>query len=274
MPNTLPTSRFPACCLAPYSQVRTRTQKSCAMTSRRRSRPPGVHAVVTGEDCPNALMGPLIKDEHAIAKSKVRYIGEPVAAVAAENEAAGARGGAADRSRIRGAAGGARRRKRRLPLARRSSTKISRRYFKVFDAGSNGNICSRTSYQEGDPTPPGHAAMSLWRIRFAPKRRRISRSSRAERWPISTRPGGSRSGPPISRYSASRPTSARASRCRCRGYAVSRRASAAASATRWKRTSSRSRSCSRSRRDARSSSSSRARRISKWCGSAMPLRSA
>ena len=32
-------------------------------------------------------MGAFIKDEHAIAKGKVRYVGEPVAAVAAETEA-------------------------------------------------------------------------------------------------------------------------------------------------------------------------------------------
>src|SRR3989338_6528907 len=49
---------------------------------------PGVHAVVTGEDFaePNR-MGAFIKDEHALAKGKVRYVGEPVAAVAAETEA-------------------------------------------------------------------------------------------------------------------------------------------------------------------------------------------
>ncbi len=48
---------------------------------------PGVHAVLTGEDFPDGLMGAFIKDEHAIAKDKVRYAGEPVAVVAAETEA-------------------------------------------------------------------------------------------------------------------------------------------------------------------------------------------
>jgi CO/xanthine dehydrogenase Mo-binding subunit len=48
---------------------------------------PGVVAVVTGEDFGDYKMGPFIKDEGAIAKGKVRYVGEPVAAVAAEDEA-------------------------------------------------------------------------------------------------------------------------------------------------------------------------------------------
>ena len=77
---------LPACCMAPYSQARTRTRESCGYDIAAALAPPGVHAVVTGEDCADALMGPLIKDEHAIAKGKVRYVGEPVAAVAAENE--------------------------------------------------------------------------------------------------------------------------------------------------------------------------------------------
>ena len=48
---------------------------------------PGVKAVVTGDDFGHHYMGPFIKDEAAIAKDKVRYVGEPVAAVAATSEA-------------------------------------------------------------------------------------------------------------------------------------------------------------------------------------------
>jgi CO/xanthine dehydrogenase Mo-binding subunit len=44
---------------------------------------PGVEAVVTGADLGEGRMGPFIKDETALARGKVRYIGEPVAAVAA-----------------------------------------------------------------------------------------------------------------------------------------------------------------------------------------------
>lgn len=44
---------------------------------------PGVRAVVTGDDIEFRYMGLVVKDETAIAKGKVRYIGEPVVAVAA-----------------------------------------------------------------------------------------------------------------------------------------------------------------------------------------------
>src|SRR5262249_60277896 len=46
---------------------------------------PGVVAVVTGEDAP-WTHGESIKDKPFLAQGKVRYIGEPVAAVAAEDE--------------------------------------------------------------------------------------------------------------------------------------------------------------------------------------------
>ena len=47
---------------------------------------PGVIAVLTGADFPAGRMGAFIKDEPAIAQGKVRYLGEPVAVVAAEDE--------------------------------------------------------------------------------------------------------------------------------------------------------------------------------------------
>jgi CO/xanthine dehydrogenase Mo-binding subunit len=47
---------------------------------------PGVHTILTGADFPDGRMGAFIKDEHAIAKDKVRYLGEPVAVVAAQTE--------------------------------------------------------------------------------------------------------------------------------------------------------------------------------------------
>jgi len=47
---------------------------------------PGVVAVFTGDDIGYHYIGPFVKDETAIAKGKVRYIGEPVAAVAAVDQ--------------------------------------------------------------------------------------------------------------------------------------------------------------------------------------------
>ncbi len=47
----------------------------------------GVRAIVTAKDTPNIRMGWFVKDETVFAYEKVRYIGEPVAAVAACDEA-------------------------------------------------------------------------------------------------------------------------------------------------------------------------------------------
>jgi len=48
---------------------------------------PSVRAVVTGADMPGVLGGEAVKDMPFLAQGKVRYEGEPVAAVAAEDEA-------------------------------------------------------------------------------------------------------------------------------------------------------------------------------------------
>ena len=48
---------------------------------------PGVACVVTGDDIGEHRFGAFIKDEPVLAKGKVRYVGEPVCAVAAEDEA-------------------------------------------------------------------------------------------------------------------------------------------------------------------------------------------
>ncbi|MEE9549387.1 MAG: xanthine dehydrogenase family protein molybdopterin-binding subunit, partial [Candidatus Binatia bacterium] len=48
---------------------------------------PGVRAVVVGADMPDVLGGESMKDMPFLALGKVRYMGEPVAAVAAEDEA-------------------------------------------------------------------------------------------------------------------------------------------------------------------------------------------
>ena len=109
----------------------------------------GVVAVITGDDVGSGRMGAFIKDEHAIAKGKVLYVGEPVAAVAAETEA---QARAACRfihveyeelpavlSPEEGLAEGA-------PILHEDLEN----YFKVFDAGSERNIASRTALEEGD----------------------------------------------------------------------------------------------------------------------------
>src|SRR5690349_11850558 len=53
-------------------------------TSRARSLP-GVHAVLTGQDLPAVRVGRSHRDMPVLARDKVRFIGEKVAAVAAES---------------------------------------------------------------------------------------------------------------------------------------------------------------------------------------------
>lgn len=48
---------------------------------------PGVHAVVTAADAPDVRYGRTYLDRYMLAKNKVRYLGDPVAAVAGESEA-------------------------------------------------------------------------------------------------------------------------------------------------------------------------------------------
>ncbi|HUC61756.1 MAG TPA: xanthine dehydrogenase family protein molybdopterin-binding subunit [Alphaproteobacteria bacterium] len=129
---------------SPHAHARIKgydTAAACAM--------PGVHAVLTGADFPDGRMGAFIKDEHAIAKDKVRYLGEPVAAVAAETEAA-----------ARAAAQAIIVEYEELPSILTPEAALEpgaaviheelAGYFKVFDAGSEGNVCSRTFFSEGD----------------------------------------------------------------------------------------------------------------------------
>jgi CO/xanthine dehydrogenase Mo-binding subunit len=111
---------------------------------------PGVRAIVTGDDVDEAhRMGAFIKDEHALAKGKVRYVGEAVAAVAAETEAIA-------RSAVQLITVDY----EELPAVLTPEEALApgaaivhedgESFFKVFDAGTEGNLCSRTSFREGD----------------------------------------------------------------------------------------------------------------------------
>ena len=110
----------------------------------------GVRAIVTGDDLQeNWRMGAFIKDEHALAKGKVRYVGEAVAAVAADTEAIARKAAAAIIVTYQ-----------ELPAALSPEEALlsdaaiiheaAREYVKVFDTGTKANLCSRTSFREGD----------------------------------------------------------------------------------------------------------------------------
>jgi CO/xanthine dehydrogenase Mo-binding subunit len=111
---------------------------------------PGVRAVVTGDDVPdNQHMGAFIKDEPALAKGKVRYAGEIVAAVAADTEAiarAATRLIRVDYEPLPAVLDPAEALAPGAALVHERSSE----YVKVFDAGTEGNLCSRTSLEQGD----------------------------------------------------------------------------------------------------------------------------
>jgi CO/xanthine dehydrogenase Mo-binding subunit len=110
---------------------------------------PGVACVLTGEDFGDHRMGAFFKDEHAIAKGKVRYVGEPVAAVAARTEA-----------EARAATRLIRVEYQPLPAILDPEDALApgaalvheelASYFKVFEAICGANLCSQTELAEGD----------------------------------------------------------------------------------------------------------------------------
>ena len=62
--------------------------RSSRSTSREALKLPGVKAIVTGADCDKTFgVLPIARSEHPLARDKVRYRGEPVAAVAAVDDA-------------------------------------------------------------------------------------------------------------------------------------------------------------------------------------------
>jgi CO/xanthine dehydrogenase Mo-binding subunit len=86
----LPGMLYAALVTSPHAHARVlgyRLEKARAI--------PGVKAIVTGADLPGVRAGGIIKDEFMVARGKVRYVGEPVAAVAATDAETAARAAAA-----------------------------------------------------------------------------------------------------------------------------------------------------------------------------------
>ena len=116
---------------------------------------PGVVAVLTGAELAgfDPYWGHAIKDRPILAIDRVRFAGEPVAAVAAEDEAIAEAAAARDRRRLRGAAGASARSRRRSPTTRRSCTRAScARGSSTGSASSptrEGNVCYRYRLDAG-----------------------------------------------------------------------------------------------------------------------------
>ena len=110
---------------------------------------PGVKAVVTGNDIKPLYMGLLVKDETALAIGKVRYLGEPVAAVAAIDPIA-----AREAARLIDVT------YEELPAVFTPEEAMAadapiihenyEKYFKVIDTISDGNVMTRSELVVGD----------------------------------------------------------------------------------------------------------------------------
>lgn len=112
-------------------------------------RVPGVKAVLTGEDLPDGRMGPFIKDEPILAKGAALYIGEPVAVVAARRDEA-----AAEALRLVEVE------YEELPAVYTVDEAMApgapnlhpqlKEYVTIYEAVQDGNVCSHTTFAEGD----------------------------------------------------------------------------------------------------------------------------
>jgi len=76
----LPGTLFVRCLRSPHASARI-----VSIDVRRAKALPGVHAVLTGADVPDTRYGRLCKDIPLLAKDVTRFVGEKVAAVAAES---------------------------------------------------------------------------------------------------------------------------------------------------------------------------------------------
>jgi CO/xanthine dehydrogenase Mo-binding subunit len=76
-------SRGRVCCGGSYSEARIRSIDASAARDV-----PGVHAVITGNDAPGHYMGKILRDMPVLCWDRVRYVGDRVAAVAAETREA------------------------------------------------------------------------------------------------------------------------------------------------------------------------------------------
>ena len=141
---SLPGMLHAAMLQSPYPHARIKSYD----TSKARALP-GVRAVLTGDDVPEARMGAFIKDETAIAKGKVLYVGEPVAAVAAIDEATARQAVRLidiEYEELDAVLDPAEALEPGAPILHEELDS----YFKVFEARCGGNLMSETTIAEGD----------------------------------------------------------------------------------------------------------------------------
>lgn len=110
---------------------------------------PGVEAVITAQDFPYLPLGAIVKDETILARDKVRYVGEPIAAVAAID-----RNTAIEALKLIDIE------YEELPAVLDIDQALApdapiihenlANYFKIFDCRFSGNVLSEQSITEGD----------------------------------------------------------------------------------------------------------------------------
>ena len=71
------------CLRSPYPYARIKSVDPDSVEAARKV--PGVHAVLTGFDIPERLVGRMIRDLPVLARDVVRFVGQKVAAVAADD---------------------------------------------------------------------------------------------------------------------------------------------------------------------------------------------
>lgn len=131
---------------SPYPSARIRAVDVARARALR-----GVRAVLTAADLPDARTGPFVKDEPVLARGRVRYIGEPVAVVAADDPDTALE--ALGRVEVEYA---------ELPAVFDVEAALAADaplvhahdelggYVKVWPAVFGGNVCSTTVFQAGD----------------------------------------------------------------------------------------------------------------------------
>ena len=128
---------------------------------------PGVRAVITGEDfsAPYGVI-PIAQNEWPLARGKVRYRGEPLFAVAADDEVDGARGAGRGRGRVRRTA-------RLLHVGRRAGARARCCCTTTSRATSSG----RSSRTSATSTPASRPPTWCWSAPTNAPRSRTARSS-------------------------------------------------------------------------------------------------
>ena len=173
------------CCTASCCAPRSRTRASSRIDTSRAAAHPGVHLVLTGRDFPIPYgILPVSQDEYALEPERVRFVGDPVAAVIARDELTAFEALDLDRRRVRAAPH--LRDARGEPRARRAAHP---RATAIAATSTRRSRSSSATSSRPSPTPTGCS-----RTRSSTRATRTCRSSSTPRWRRRIRTASSCSG--------------------------------------------------------------------------------